>query len=151
MWLRARDKSSPRSFWYQRNMTHSGPKRLGSTSFYEWFYCGFSWESRVPKENSDIEGTWHILAQTGMTFLLFMGDYAFERESIVPHGNSDIDGTWWILVWSGSALLLSKGECIVASTESREFPRKLWNSRNPTQFAQNGLVLLLSTGNGHVA
>ena len=69
------NRQFPSRFWYQRNFTHSGPKRLVYPTFYDWLYCGFSWESRVPKANSDVVRTWRILAWSGLALPLSMCDW----------------------------------------------------------------------------
>ena len=41
IWLQPTVESSLHIFWYRRNSTISGPKRLGSPNFYRRLYCGF--------------------------------------------------------------------------------------------------------------
>ena len=75
LWLQLRIESSQRKFIHRRNLTHSGPKQLGSPTFCEWLYCGFSWESRVPKGHSDTEGTWRIMVRSSLALLLSTIDW----------------------------------------------------------------------------
>ena len=70
--VRSRVESSSHRFWYQRNPSHSGPKRFGSLTFYDRLYYGFNGESRVRHTGFNTEGTWHILDHSGLTLLLPM-------------------------------------------------------------------------------
>ena len=61
-------------FRYRRKPTHFGLQRLGSLTFYEWLYSGFSWESKVQKTNSYSQETLCILARSVLALLLSTGD-----------------------------------------------------------------------------
>ena len=148
LWLQPRVESSQCKFWYQRNLTHSGTKRLGSPTFYGRLYCGFCQESRVPRR---------ILSQSGLALLLSIGNcfvpstesQKFIVQVLIP---KKLDELWpkatWLSYFVQSIVLwlqlrvLHTGfntrtrpildqagwlsyflRAIVASTESRVFPK----------------------------